>query len=171
MKITGRKRRHLRIRKKIYGTSERPRLCVYRSNRHISAQIVDDSQGKIICGVSSISDKALSKKKKGEVATTEGEQEDRQVADRRGVDEVTGHGGPRADDRRAEALDHRTRGGHQREQRRRFPQLLDRDAAAEDEVAVVFGDAAQFGPARQEVQRQAGQLVRPLHDEVRAAAD
>lgn len=68
MKVTGRKRRHLRIRKKIYGTSERPRLCVYRSNRHISAQIIDDSQGKIICGVSSISDKALSKKKKSEVA-------------------------------------------------------------------------------------------------------
>ena len=68
MKLIGRKRRHVRIHKKIRGTSERPRLCVFRSNRHISAQIIDDSQRKVICGVSSAADKALAKKKKNEVA-------------------------------------------------------------------------------------------------------
>ena len=37
-----RKRKHVRVRKKISGTSECPRLCVYRSNAHIYAQIIDD---------------------------------------------------------------------------------------------------------------------------------
>ncbi|KPK72993.1 50S ribosomal protein L18 [candidate division WOR_3 bacterium SM23_60] len=68
MKLIGRKRRHLRIRRRIKGTTDRPRLCIFRSNRHISAQIIDDSQRKVICGVSSASNKALAKKKKNEVA-------------------------------------------------------------------------------------------------------
>lgn len=37
--------RHARLRKKIRGTAERPRLCVFRSNRHIFAQIIDDTKG------------------------------------------------------------------------------------------------------------------------------
>lgn len=40
-----RRRRHFRIRKKIFGTSDRPRLCVFRSNLHIEAQLVDDLKG------------------------------------------------------------------------------------------------------------------------------
>ena len=40
-----RKIRHERVRKKISGTADRPRLCVYRSNRHIEAQIIDDMAG------------------------------------------------------------------------------------------------------------------------------
>ena len=40
------KRRHARIRKRISGTAERPRLVVTRSNRHMVAQIVDDNAGK-----------------------------------------------------------------------------------------------------------------------------
>lgn len=36
--------RHLRIRKNLVGTASRPRLCVFRSNKHISAQIIDDSK-------------------------------------------------------------------------------------------------------------------------------
>jgi large subunit ribosomal protein L18 len=47
--------RHRRIRKKISGTAERPRLCVYRSLKHIYAQIIDDRQGHTIIGVSSLS--------------------------------------------------------------------------------------------------------------------
>jgi large subunit ribosomal protein L18 len=39
---TARVRRHLRVRKKVTGTAERPRLAVYRSNRHIYAQLIDD---------------------------------------------------------------------------------------------------------------------------------
>ena len=44
-KNAARKRRHARVRAKISGTSECPRLCVYRSNRHISAQVIDDENG------------------------------------------------------------------------------------------------------------------------------
>ena len=40
-------------RKKLYGTAERPRLCVYRSTNHIYAQIIDDAQGKTIAAASS----------------------------------------------------------------------------------------------------------------------
>ncbi|MEA2487682.1 MAG: large subunit ribosomal protein [Actinomycetota bacterium] len=41
-KVRGRIRRHSRVRKKIVGTADRPRLAVYRSNRHIYAQLIDD---------------------------------------------------------------------------------------------------------------------------------
>lgn len=45
-------RRIKRVRKKIYGSPGRPRLCVSRSNKNISAQIIDDSSGKTLCGAS-----------------------------------------------------------------------------------------------------------------------
>ncbi len=45
-------RRHLRVRKKVSGTPERPRLVVFRSLKHIYAQLVDDSTGRTLCGVS-----------------------------------------------------------------------------------------------------------------------
>jgi len=41
-------RRHRRIRKKILGTKDNPRLCVFRSQRHIYCQLIDDEEGKII---------------------------------------------------------------------------------------------------------------------------
>jgi len=63
-RITNRKKRAFRIRKKISGTGENPRLCVSRSLRHISAQIVDDTAGKTLVQVSSIS-KEITKGKKG----------------------------------------------------------------------------------------------------------
>ncbi len=47
-------RRHFRLRKKISGTSERPRLVVNRSSRHITAQIVDDLAGHTIAAASSL---------------------------------------------------------------------------------------------------------------------
>ncbi|RMH06166.1 MAG: 50S ribosomal protein L18 [Aquificota bacterium] len=49
-----RERRHKRIRKNIFGTPERPRLCVYRSLNAFYAQIVDDTQGKTLVSASSI---------------------------------------------------------------------------------------------------------------------
>ncbi|HHX01086.1 MAG TPA: 50S ribosomal protein L18 [Firmicutes bacterium] len=49
-----RKRRHLRMRKKIVGTPEKPRLSVYRSLNHMYAQIVDDTVGKTLVAASSI---------------------------------------------------------------------------------------------------------------------
>ncbi|MFI1915015.1 50S ribosomal protein L18 [Nocardia sp. NPDC020380] len=47
-------RRHFRLRKKVVGTTERPRLVVNRSSRHIHAQLIDDSAGKTIAAASTI---------------------------------------------------------------------------------------------------------------------
>ncbi len=47
-----RKRRPVRVRKRVVGTSERPRLAVFRSNKHIGAQLVDDIAGRTLAGVS-----------------------------------------------------------------------------------------------------------------------
>ncbi len=63
-KVERRKRRHLRIRKKIFGTPERPRLVVYRSLKHIYAQIIDDTIGHTLVSASSL-DKEFPKDKRG----------------------------------------------------------------------------------------------------------
>lgn len=47
--------RHRRVRKKIRGVPERPRLAIYRSLRHISAQVIDDLTGNTLCAVSTAS--------------------------------------------------------------------------------------------------------------------
>ena len=49
-----RKRKHLRVRKKVSGTPECPRLCVFRSNANIYAQIIDDDKGVTLCAYSSV---------------------------------------------------------------------------------------------------------------------
>lgn len=49
-----RRRRHLRVRRKISGTSERPRLCIYRSNTNIYVQIVDDVAGNTLVSCSTL---------------------------------------------------------------------------------------------------------------------
>lgn len=49
----GRQQRHRRVRKKVVGTAERPRLAVYRSNRYIYAQVIDDYAGRTLLSVSS----------------------------------------------------------------------------------------------------------------------
>ena len=46
--------RHERVRKKFSGTPERPRLCVYRSNAHIYAQIIDDTKGTTLFAASTV---------------------------------------------------------------------------------------------------------------------
>jgi len=51
-KIKKRQQRHRRVRTKIIGTSKQPRLCVFRSNQHVYAQLIDDSTGKIILAIS-----------------------------------------------------------------------------------------------------------------------
>ena len=53
-KIEQRERRHKRVRKKILGTQERPRLNIYKSNRYIYAQIIDDMKSHTIISASSL---------------------------------------------------------------------------------------------------------------------
>ena len=59
-----RERMHRRIRNKIAGTPERPRLCVHRSIRHIRAQVVDDNAGRTLVSASSL-DEAVRAQIKG----------------------------------------------------------------------------------------------------------
>ena len=47
-------RRKARVRQKVLGTDERPRVCVYRSNKHIYAQVISDAQGKTLVSVSTL---------------------------------------------------------------------------------------------------------------------
>lgn len=49
-----RTRRHLRVRAKISGTAECPRLVVFRSNKHIEAQLIDDTKGATLASTSSV---------------------------------------------------------------------------------------------------------------------
>jgi len=63
----GRRNRHRRLRKKVVGLPERPRLCVFRSSKHLYAQLVDDVAGKTLLGWST-KDERL---KKGATGTVE----------------------------------------------------------------------------------------------------
>jgi len=49
-----RQRRHARVRKTVVGTPQRPRLAVFRSNRHISAQVIDDLHGRTLAAASTV---------------------------------------------------------------------------------------------------------------------
>lgn len=64
-RLTGRLRRKLRVRKKVQGSEERPRLTVYRSLGHIYAQIINDITGQTLTAAST-----LSKELRGKLTTT-----------------------------------------------------------------------------------------------------
>ena len=74
-KVAARGRRHLRVRKRLSGTAERPRLVVSRSTRHVFVQVVDDTVGKTLASASTMEadlrsfdgDKTAKAKKVGEL--------------------------------------------------------------------------------------------------------
>lgn len=66
--VQARIKRHKRVRKTVNGTADRPRLCVYRSNRHIIAQLVDDSTGVVLLGTTDMSIKDSKGKNKTDMA-------------------------------------------------------------------------------------------------------
>ena len=72
MTLTGREKRHRSLRKKLTGTSDRPRLCVFRSNKYIYAQIIDDTKHKVLFGCASSKVKDAKTMKKMEIATEVG---------------------------------------------------------------------------------------------------
>ena len=63
-----RQRRHLRVRRKISGTAERPRLCVFRSNTNIYVQIIDDVAGNTLVSASTLDKEIKTKHSNIEVA-------------------------------------------------------------------------------------------------------
>jgi len=65
-----RKAIHRRIRKKVFGTPERPRLCVFRSLKHITVQIIDDSKGETLCSASTV-EKTLREQSGGNIQAAE----------------------------------------------------------------------------------------------------
>ena len=66
-------KRHRRVRAKIYGTEERPRLCVFKSNKHIYAQVINDEKGFTLASASDLEIKDLKKDKKIDLAQKVGE--------------------------------------------------------------------------------------------------
>ncbi|MEY4577702.1 MAG: hypothetical protein RL701_2405 [Pseudomonadota bacterium] len=72
-RLAGRARRKLRIRKKITGTTERPRLSVFRSNKQIYAQVVDDAQGSTLATATSLKLERADDANKSKVAEQVGE--------------------------------------------------------------------------------------------------
>ena len=63
-----RARRHLRVRRKISGTAERPRLCVYRSNTNLYVQVIDDVAGNTLVSASTLDKDVKTKKANKEAA-------------------------------------------------------------------------------------------------------
>ena len=69
----GRTRRKLRIRKKVQGNEERPRLTVFRSSKHIYAQVIDDNAGKTLASASTVENDEAGKGNKIDAAKSVGE--------------------------------------------------------------------------------------------------
>lgn len=82
------KKRHLRIRKRVSGTSTRPRLCVFRSLRYIYAQLLDDTTGRTLFSASSLDSQIKAQAgSKSEEAKLVGESLGKQALDK-GIEQV-----------------------------------------------------------------------------------
>ena len=88
-----RQRRHMRVRRKISGTAERPRLCVYRSNSNIYAQIIDDVGGNTLVAASRLDKEIKTKHANKEAAKEGGTLIAKRAADKKIVDVVFDRGG------------------------------------------------------------------------------
>lgn len=90
VKTTGLERRKIRVRKKVTGTTERPRLNIFRSNKHIYAQVIDDTKGMTIAAASTKTREVAgqaAKLKKAEAAKKVGEAVAK-IALGKGIDKV-----------------------------------------------------------------------------------
>ena len=108
-----RKRRSFRVRKRTRGTTERPRLCVTRSHRNITAQVIDDLAGKTLASAST-ADKDLAKKLKYGGNKDAAEVIGKEIAERAtkaGVSEVCFDRGPNKYHGRVAALADAARAG------------------------------------------------------------
>ena len=88
-----RTRRHIRVRRKISGTAERPRLCVYRSNSNIYAQIIDDVAGNTLVSASTLDKEIKTKYANKQAAKEVGTLIAKRAADKKIVDVVFDRGG------------------------------------------------------------------------------
>lgn len=88
-----RQRRHMRVRRKISGTAERPRLCVYRSNSNIYAQIIDDVAGNTLVQASTLDKEIKTKYANKEAAKEVGTLIAKRATDKKIVDVVFDRGG------------------------------------------------------------------------------
>ncbi len=88
-----RQRRHIRVRRKISGTAERPRLCVYRSNSNIYAQIIDDVAGNTLVSASTLDKEIKIKHANKEAAKEVGTLIAKRAAEKKIVDVVFDRGG------------------------------------------------------------------------------
>lgn len=71
LKTVQRKKRHRRVKKQLRGDSSRPRLVVYRSLKHIYAQVVNDMSGKTLLSLSSLSKEVKNKSKREDYSKTD----------------------------------------------------------------------------------------------------
>ena len=88
-----RKRRHIRVRTKISGTAERPRLCVYRSNSNVYAQIIDDVAGNTLVSASTLDKEVKTKHSNKEAAKEVGKLIAKRAAEKNIKDVVFDRGG------------------------------------------------------------------------------
>lgn len=90
-KLSPRKRRHMRVRAKVNGTVERPRLNVYRSSAHIYAQVIDDVAGHTLVSASDLEDEVMQKAGDGAAKAARAEAVGQIIAERAkaaGIDSV-----------------------------------------------------------------------------------